>query len=97
MLGEGQATHISGSFFMSAMAAKGIPKLEAGPQKSVEVHVSYRFSEMRILNMRALCRDRRRQSCNLCSAQRGVCDGVSTGCRDQGGACELVPEVERTC
>lgn len=27
-------TYISGSFFMSAMAAKGIPKLDAGPQKS---------------------------------------------------------------
>jgi hypothetical protein len=27
-------TYISGSFFMSAMAAKGMPKLDAGPQKS---------------------------------------------------------------
>lgn len=27
-------TYISGSLFMSAMAARGIPKLLAGPQKS---------------------------------------------------------------
>lgn len=34
-------THISGSFFMSAMAANGIPKFEAGPQKSVGHVVSF--------------------------------------------------------
>ena len=28
-------SHISGSFFMSTIAATGIPKLETGPQKSV--------------------------------------------------------------
>ena len=31
----GMVAYISGSFFMSAMAARGMPKLEAGPQKSV--------------------------------------------------------------
>lgn len=28
-------SYISGSFFMSTMAATGMPKLETGPQKSV--------------------------------------------------------------
>ena len=31
---KGIKTYSSGSFWKSAMAARGIPKLEAGPQKS---------------------------------------------------------------
>jgi len=33
--GDGVETYISGSFCASMMAAMGMPKLEAGPQKSV--------------------------------------------------------------
>lgn len=40
--------YISGSFFMSAIAAKGMPKLDAGPQKSgCEASVSIGHSSTR--------------------------------------------------
>ena len=43
-----RGTYISGSFFMSAIAAKGMPKFDAGPQKSrCEASVSIGHSSTR--------------------------------------------------
>lgn len=39
-MGSLQLAYISGSFCVSMTAAIGMPKLETGPQKSVEIELS---------------------------------------------------------
>ena len=41
VLSNETCSHISGSFFISAIAASGIPKFDAGPQKSVSRQFSF--------------------------------------------------------
>ena len=41
------STYISGSFCVSRTAAMGIPKFDAGPQKSVPSSYQYSFSKPR--------------------------------------------------